>query len=88
MNDPSDREVLVFNAALELPANERNGYLSETCRDDIELHHRVAALLEAHMKPFSNRKNFHGREAGSRGGQCSPRWCSHSGSDTQQRGAT
>src|SRR3989440_6823428 len=47
MNDPPNREVLVFNAALQLPANERVGYLSETCRGDIELHSRVAALLEA-----------------------------------------
>ena len=36
--------------ALQLPANERAGYLSETCHDDIELHHRVATLLEAHER--------------------------------------
>src|SRR5438067_5546254 len=47
MNDPPNREVLVFNAALQLPANERVGYLSEACRGDIELNSRVAALLEA-----------------------------------------
>src|SRR5256714_2764032 len=50
MNDPPNREVLVFNAALRLPANERVGYLSETCRGDIELHSHVAALLEAHER--------------------------------------
>src|SRR2546423_6866071 len=48
MSDPLTREVGVFNGALQLPVNERAGYLSETCRDDIELHHRVATLLEAH----------------------------------------
>src|SRR2546423_13312972 len=48
MSNPLTREVGVFNGALQLPANERAGYLSETCRDDIELHPRVATLLEAH----------------------------------------
>ena len=47
MNDPPNREVLVFNAALQLPADERASYLSEACRGDIELNSRVAALLEA-----------------------------------------
>src|SRR5947207_5121824 len=50
MNDPPNREVLVFNAALQLPANERVGYLSETCRGDVQLHSHVAALLEAHER--------------------------------------
>src|SRR5438067_9809839 len=50
MNDPPNREVLVFNAALQLPANERVGYLSDACRCDIELHSRVAALLVAHER--------------------------------------
>src|SRR5213595_656743 len=50
MNNPPNREVLLFNAALQLPANERAGYLSETCGGHIELHSRVAALLEAHER--------------------------------------
>ncbi len=50
MTDSPSREVLVFNAALELPANERAGYLSESCRDDAEILGRVAALLEAHER--------------------------------------
>jgi eukaryotic-like serine/threonine-protein kinase len=49
MIEPPSREVLVFNAALRLPANERAGYLSETCLD-AELHTRVAALLRAHVE--------------------------------------
>src|SRR5256714_789902 len=47
MTDPPNREGLVFNAAWQLPANERVGYLSKACRGDIELNSRVAALLEA-----------------------------------------
>ncbi len=47
MNDPADREVLVFNQALLFPAHERDGYLSETCRDDAALRGLVATLLEA-----------------------------------------
>src|SRR5437868_1721635 len=50
MDDRPNREVLVFNAALQLPANERAGYLSQTCRGHIGLHSRVAALLEAHER--------------------------------------
>src|SRR5207247_1597400 len=50
MNDPWNRESLVFNAALQLPVNERAAYLGETCRGDIELHSRVTALLQAHER--------------------------------------
>src|SRR5678816_2550024 len=50
MSDAPSREVLVFNAALQLPVNERAGYLSESCRDDAGLLRRVAALLEAHER--------------------------------------
>ncbi len=50
MTDSPSREVLEFNAALELPANERAGYLSESCRDDAETLGRVVALLEAHER--------------------------------------
>ena len=50
MNDADDREVLVFNQALLFPAHERDGYLSETCRDDAALRGRVATLLEAHAQ--------------------------------------
>jgi len=47
MSEPP-REVVLFNAALQLPANERANYLSETCRSDAELHHRITTLLRAH----------------------------------------
>jgi len=48
MNDPPNREVVVFNAVLQLPTGERAAYLSERCRDDPELRRRVATLLQAH----------------------------------------
>ena len=48
MEDPSDREVLLFNQALQLSASERDGYLSESCRGNRELHQRIVALLESH----------------------------------------
>jgi serine/threonine protein kinase/tetratricopeptide (TPR) repeat protein len=50
MNDPVNRDVLVFNKTLELPVNERASYLSETCDGDIELRRRIEALLEAHQR--------------------------------------
>jgi eukaryotic-like serine/threonine-protein kinase len=50
MSDPPTREVLLFNAALQLPANERARYMSENCREDSELHSRIAALLDAHER--------------------------------------
>src|SRR6476659_3340401 len=50
MNELPTREVLIFNAALQLPAKNRAGYLSENCQDDAELHRRVVALLEAHER--------------------------------------
>ena len=48
MEDPSDREVLLFNQALQLSASERDGYLSESCRGNRGLHQRIVALLESH----------------------------------------
>src|SRR4029078_10382644 len=48
MNEPLPREVLMFNAALELPKGQRADYLSEECGDDGELRSRVTELLQAH----------------------------------------
>ncbi len=50
MKDLQDREVLLFNAALELPGNERISYLEETCRGDTGLLGRITALVEAHER--------------------------------------
>ena len=34
MNDSPNREVIVFDAALQLPASQRAAYLDEACRSD------------------------------------------------------
>src|SRR6266567_3578745 len=47
MPQPSDREIEIFNAALELPAAERVGYLDRVCAGDAALRQRVEELLEA-----------------------------------------
>jgi eukaryotic-like serine/threonine-protein kinase len=48
MSDAMNREVLVFNEALQLPLTERTHYLNEECGDDARLRRRVGELLEAH----------------------------------------
>ena len=47
MPEPSEREIEIFNAALELPAAERAKYLDEACARDGDLRHRVEELLKA-----------------------------------------
>ena len=47
MSQPSEREIEVFNAALELPAAERATYLDEVCAGDAALRQRVEELLQA-----------------------------------------
>src|SRR5262245_46517396 len=37
----------VFLAAMKLPAEKREVYLQEACGDDLDLHRRVSALLQA-----------------------------------------
>src|SRR5687767_10968844 len=50
MNDPANREVVLFNTALQLPAEQRAAYLDEVCEGDVELHRRVEALLQAEQR--------------------------------------
>src|SRR4051794_39311525 len=50
MDEPLPREVLAFNAALLLSANERSGYLDEACADDHEFRRRIEELLRAHER--------------------------------------
>ena len=50
MNDPADREIAVFNAALLLPATQRADYLDEVCVGDAELRQRVETLLQAYKQ--------------------------------------
>src|SRR6185369_13577535 len=50
MNDSPDREVIVFHAALQLPASQRRAYLDEACHGDSALRHRVEVLLKAYER--------------------------------------
>jgi serine/threonine protein kinase len=47
MPQPSEREIEVFNAALELPAAERVAYLDQACAGDAALRQRVEEFLQA-----------------------------------------
>jgi serine/threonine protein kinase len=47
MAEPSEREIDLFNAALELPAAERAVYLDQMCAGDAALCQRVEELLQA-----------------------------------------
>jgi serine/threonine protein kinase/Tfp pilus assembly protein PilF len=48
MNDPRDRDVVVFVEALQLSAGERSVYLERACGADAELRQAVERLLNAH----------------------------------------
>ncbi|HEY3860978.1 MAG TPA: serine/threonine-protein kinase [Verrucomicrobiae bacterium] len=48
MNNASDREVAVFNAALQLAVEQRAAYLDQDCAGDDALRLRVEALLKVH----------------------------------------
>src|ERR1044071_5935685 len=47
MNDPSEREIVVFNEALQLSPDERAAYLEAACGGDTAMRGRVEALLLA-----------------------------------------
>ncbi len=47
MPQPSEREIEVFNVALELPAAERAAYLDQACAGDAALRQRIEELLQA-----------------------------------------
>ena len=48
MTEPTNREVAVLNAALELRPAERAAYLDKACAGDAALRQRVESLLQAH----------------------------------------
>jgi serine/threonine protein kinase/WD40 repeat protein len=48
MTNPSDREVAVFNAALQLPSGKRAAFLDQECTGDNPLRLRLDALLRVH----------------------------------------
>jgi WD40 repeat protein/serine/threonine protein kinase len=45
MSEPYQREVVVFEAALQLPPGQREGYLEQACGGDAELLQRLRTLL-------------------------------------------
>ena len=47
MSQPSEREIEVFNVALELPVSERAAYLDQACAGDAVLRQRIEELLQA-----------------------------------------
>src|SRR6266446_5443222 len=62
MNGAPDPDIAVFTAALRLPLEERDRYLSEACKGDGELRLRVEALLQA----YEEAGDFLGRPAAER----------------------
>ena len=59
MNGAHDADIAVFTEALRLPPEERDRYLSEACKGDVELRSRVEALLLA----YGQAADFLGRPA-------------------------
>ena len=47
MSQAEQREEAVFEAALQLPADQRAGYLDKTCAGDADLRRHVGVLLGA-----------------------------------------
>lgn len=45
MNTPPERDESIFEAALQLPPEERVGYLDKACAGDAQLRQRVEAML-------------------------------------------
>src|SRR5436309_1438922 len=48
MNGAPDADIAVFTEALRLPPEERDRYLDEACKADVEFRRRVEALLQAY----------------------------------------
>src|SRR5438876_1974063 len=62
MNGAPDADIAVFTEALRLPPEERDRYLSEACKGDVEFRLRVEALLQA----YEQAGDFLGRPAAER----------------------
>src|SRR5580765_425474 len=50
---PTNREVALFNAAVELDASQRAAFLDAACADDPALRLRLGALLKVHQKAIT-----------------------------------
>jgi serine/threonine protein kinase/Tfp pilus assembly protein PilF len=48
MSDANSRDEAIFDGALQLPSDQRAGYLKAACGGDAELQRRVEGLLAAH----------------------------------------
>src|SRR4051794_29033341 len=57
MNPPTNREVTIFSAALELPAGQRDAYLNNACAEDPALRQHVESLLRVHQKAITFLEN-------------------------------
>ena len=57
MNPPPNREVALFSAALELPAEQRAAYLDGACADDPALRQRLEDLLRVHQEAITFLEN-------------------------------
>src|SRR5689334_17915011 len=62
MNGAHDGDIAVFTEALRFTPEERNRYLNEACKGDVELRRRVEALLQA----YEQAGDFLGRPAAER----------------------
>ena len=50
MNETSQREEALFEAALELPPAQRGNFLKQACGEDAQLHWRLEELLRGHQR--------------------------------------
>jgi len=93
VNDPLSPEMVIFNAAIELPAAERLTYLSQACSGDTELLHRLQLLLKAHeasgkflLEGVAGTSSLSAKRPGSRFRQAR-REAARTGSEPNRRGA-
>ena len=45
MNTPQKPDESIFEAALQLPPEQRAGYLDQACDGDVEMHQRLKRLI-------------------------------------------
>ena len=48
MNNPHERDELIFETALQLPPEQRAVCLAQACGGEVELRQRVGAPFQAH----------------------------------------
>src|ERR1051326_3407592 len=53
MSDNPEREIAIFNGALQLPPEMRGAYLSSACGGNESLYRRVEQLLKVHDEASS-----------------------------------